>query len=434
MSPSDAAATDTAGHARRPAQPTQPHRPTRTPLGSHLLRRTSTLRSRPRGRAPTAKPGAYSYLGLGALVLVAAGVARAEPASPVPAVEPNGAVGLGSPAEREVASSVSSAPAPLPGAECVGDRFVVLHETGFEPALAAEVRTDFATELAHRGLGVCTSAASSSGEPAAVVELEARDSLVIISLDDRVTHKRVARDLSLQAIPANGRALAIAIAIDELLRASWAELTLRRPEGEEEEDEDDGYTVVETQPINAREHGRTHRSRRAAVATRYHLGADVGYLHTAHNFDAFALDARASVRPWGWGWFDLSLGGLAAVPAHSADGNVVAAGMRAALTAGACARSGARVSGCAGPRAELDVLSFHGVHPKLAEARRAGAAVVHGSLVALLAVSLREQTYMFGELALGAVLHGAEATNGSRTLMGVTGMLLSLNVGLGYEL
>ena len=364
----------------------------------------------------------HSWLGWGALLLAVTSIARAEQPVGPPAIA----------GEAPGPSSVASAPAPLPGAECVGDSFVVLHEAGFEPALAAEVRTDFATELAHRGLGVCASAASSPREPAAVVELQARDLLVIISLDDRVTHKRVARDLSLQTIPENGRALAIAIAIDELLRASWAELTLRRADGEDEDDEEDNDRVVETVPVSAREHGRRHV--RSAERTRYHLGAALGYLHTAHNFDAFALDARASLRPWGFGWFELSLGGLGAVPAHSADGDVIASGMRSALTAGACSHSGRRVFGCAGPRAELDVLAFHGVHPKLAEARRAGAAVVHGSLVALAAVSLRQRTYMFGELALGAVLHGAEATNGTRTLMGVTGMLLSVNVGLGYEL
>ena len=47
-----------------------------------------------------------------------------------------------------------------------------------------------------------------------------------ISVDDGVTKKRVARDLDLRSIPADGRAMMIALALDELLRASWAELTL----------------------------------------------------------------------------------------------------------------------------------------------------------------------------------------------------------------
>jgi hypothetical protein len=42
-----------------------------------------------------------------------------------------------------------------------------------------------------------------------------------------VTQKRVGRDLSLEKLPADGRALALAVAAEELLRASWAELALR---------------------------------------------------------------------------------------------------------------------------------------------------------------------------------------------------------------
>jgi hypothetical protein len=51
---------------------------------------------------------------------------------------------------------------------------------------------------------------------------------VTIELQDAVTRKRVGRDVSLAAIPADGRPLATAIAADELLRASWAEVALER--------------------------------------------------------------------------------------------------------------------------------------------------------------------------------------------------------------
>lgn len=45
-------------------------------------------------------------------------------------------------------------------------------------------------------------------------------------MTDSVTKKRVARDLTLDKLPLDGRALALAVAAEELLRASWAELAL----------------------------------------------------------------------------------------------------------------------------------------------------------------------------------------------------------------
>jgi hypothetical protein len=325
-------------------------------------------------------------------------------------------------------------PAAIAGSECAGDRFVLLQERGFAPALASELRTDFATELAHRGISLCDAESSAGREPAAVVGVQANDAAVTISLDDRVTHKRVARDLSLQGIPANGRALAVAIAIDELLRASWAELTLRRPGAlEPEEDDSDDYDSAarSSQPGGPRAHAKT----------RYQLGADLMYLHTSRELDAFALSVRATAYPWDWGWFVLELGGLGSVPVSSPRGDVLAAGGRSALTAGACSRGrehastpGARVVGCGGARGELDLLMLRGLRPEMARANKELAAVVHASLVGSLSVLVHERTYLFGELSLGAVLQGTEATDGTRTILGITGMLFSLHVGMGYDL
>jgi hypothetical protein len=173
---------------------------------------------------------------------------------------------------------------------------------------------------------------------------------------------------------------------------------------------------------------------RRRAPTRYQLAADVSYLHTTRSFDAFALDARGAARPWGWGLVELGLGGLASLPAHGSTGDVVAAGFRSLLTVGACARPRAPVFGCAGVRAELDALRLRGFNTQMARARRQTAVVVHGSLVGQLGVKLKQERYLFGELGVGAVLQGAEATDGKDTLMGVTGVLLSLSLGVGYDL
>jgi len=305
----------------------------------------------------------------------------------------------------------------------------VLEGRGFAPALFAEVRTDFATELRHRGLDVCDPAATERA-PAALVELEARDDMVVIELDDRITHKRVARDLPLRTIPANGRALAIAIAIDELLRASWAELTLTRARAS---GEDDDSSEDESDPVSTDR--RTVNARgRAKQPARYQLGVDLGYLHTDDNFDAFSLSARAAVRPWGWGWFELSMGGLSSLPASSAAGDVLAAGFRSTFTVGACSRHDRAAHGCAGVRAGVSLLSFRGLNPEMARARSDLGVLVDGGLVGQLGTRLSSTLTLLGELGVGAVLQGVKATDGENTVLGVTGLLLAVNLGLGFDL
>jgi hypothetical protein len=55
-----------------------------------------------------------------------------------------------------------------------------------------------------------------------------------VDVTDSVTQKRLVRDVDLQDVPEDGRAFALAVAAEELLRASWAELSLRRPQPSQE--------------------------------------------------------------------------------------------------------------------------------------------------------------------------------------------------------
>jgi len=103
--------------------------------------------------------------------------------------------------------------------------------SGHLPADFAEaVRSDLRAGLAPSNIEVCDAAAASGGQPLATVALEpiepggARYSL---DVTDSVTQKRVGRDLSLEKLPADGRAFALAVAAEELLRATWAEIALR---------------------------------------------------------------------------------------------------------------------------------------------------------------------------------------------------------------
>lgn len=81
-------------------------------------------------------------------------------------------------------------------------------------------------DLASRGLQLC---ASGGPKPIAVIRLAAHegDATLTIEVRDRITAKEVKRDVPLGSYPEDARPLLVAVAMDELLRASWVELTLK---------------------------------------------------------------------------------------------------------------------------------------------------------------------------------------------------------------
>ena len=96
-------------------------------------------------------------------------------------------------------------------------------------AMRAAVLADLRAGLRLRGIDACTLGTSGNEAPLALLELQAASDervAVSIELHDALTEKRVVRDADLHAVSPDARALAIAAAADELLRASWAELAL----------------------------------------------------------------------------------------------------------------------------------------------------------------------------------------------------------------
>src|SRR5688572_20360489 len=96
----------------------------------------------------------------------------------------------------------------------------------FSDAIRAELRAG----LLPSNIDVCAATPGVAAEPLANVTIEPVDEKSAryrLDVTDSVTKKRVARDLTLDKLPLDGRALALAVAAEELLRASWAELALR---------------------------------------------------------------------------------------------------------------------------------------------------------------------------------------------------------------
>ncbi len=117
-----------------------------------------------------------------------------------------------------------------PEPECTGAKPWVAVSGKVPATLAAAVRSDLRAGLAPSNIEVCAAPPAAAPQPlahVAIAELDASKARFSLDVTDSVTQKRVGRDLLLDKLPADGRALALAVAAEELLRASWAELALR---------------------------------------------------------------------------------------------------------------------------------------------------------------------------------------------------------------
>jgi hypothetical protein len=344
--------------------------------------------------------------------------ARAEDAAP------------GAPAAPSAATSPPQATPQAPdAAQCVFERYVsVAAAAGFDPHLADEVRKDLAAELAPRGFGVCASQASHGELVAEVSLLQREPALVAIQVEDYTTGKRVARDVRLARIPAGGVALALAIAADELLRASWAELVLRRREAEAEASA--AQAAIEAHAVSSEPPRAVSRQKRARVPAAVALAAD--YAHTSAGWDGFGLDLRLQLRPFHYGFLELGGGGVGALPVASELGTARAAGALALLTLGGCAEPEAHVVLCAGARGTFQWTRFRGSAAQDVTARSADLSSFVLSAVAQAQARVSPHFFLFGELALGGALVSALADSMQGTLIGIDGFVLGAALGAGY--
>jgi len=121
-----------------------------------------------------------------------------------------------------------TAPRAQAQASCRSDASVTVEFAGdpWPPELQRDASADLEAGLRLRGIELCSPL---TREPAAriVLQLTAAERMrVSIDVQDAITSKRVLRDIELARIARDARALALAQAADELLRASWVELTM----------------------------------------------------------------------------------------------------------------------------------------------------------------------------------------------------------------
>ena len=331
-------------------------------------------------------------------------------------------------APPEAAPALSPTPdavlAPPLALDACPERYLVLQvEPTLSEALAREIAVDLTAELQTRGIGVCTGERAGT-PPLARITLRQSESVLVIELDDRMTQKRVQRDLSLLKVPESGRALATAIAVDELLRASWAELTMgnARPAPEPAAP----LPAPEPPPEPYIPPRKKSRARWGALT----LAA--GYGHGSASWSAVLAGMNLSAWPRHWLWLQLGLFGLRTRSVDDPLGQVHARGLVAEATLGGCPWNDRRLYACAGVRGGLDYVSFQATaNRSLAEALDRGATGAHLQGVAALGFALTRHLLLSTEIALGGPLQEVVATDGERRLLGTRGPLWTFTLGLG---
>lgn len=124
---------------------------------------------------------------------------------------------------------------PDPGHDWIAIEFDTTHPIGNADSerrpLESKVIEHLQAEFRPQNIDVCTISDASAASPAlATIRIERDTSnaaYVRARADDAVTQKELSRRLSLEGLPRDAHAMAIALGASELLRASWVELKLQ---------------------------------------------------------------------------------------------------------------------------------------------------------------------------------------------------------------
>lgn len=115
---------------------------------------------------------------------------------------------------------------------------VDFREASWPAQFRETVLADLRASLSERRIDVCLPDQATIRTPLARITLTAPSdvsvSIVVVAADEKA-QKRAERVVSLVTVPSDGRPFAVALATDELLKASWSELALLPPEVETHE-------------------------------------------------------------------------------------------------------------------------------------------------------------------------------------------------------
>jgi hypothetical protein len=109
-----------------------------------------------------------------------------------------------------------------------GEPVVRIAEAPFDAVFRAALATQLAAGLAARHIELCVDAGHLTvGQVASEIAFAGSPATTVtITVRDAITGKLVAREVDLRSVPVDAQPLTLALAVDELLRASWVERTL----------------------------------------------------------------------------------------------------------------------------------------------------------------------------------------------------------------
>ena len=358
--------------------------------------------------------------GIAGLLLVAgAGAARADGDAP--------------PAPPSPSPSSSTQTAPAAAACGAASRpGVVLRATDLDGVLESKIADQLRAALNGRGITLC----AADQREGAVAELDVSNGASGVSLSlsvrDQVTDKRVSRELDLRGIPEDGRALVIAEAADELLRASWAELLVAdapRPKREVPPQITRALPAAREAEREGDEHAAAAPVARAPVVE---VGIAAAVEHYGSGHTQLGPEASASVFPWPRLGASARLGVRSASSVESTSGSVDPSAVAGGLAVLVAALPRERRLGIdAGT--ELFVTHVHYLATALpgSHAQSDSGTAVHASVVArgwaVVAAPLRATL----GVSLGAPVHTVRAVANDATIAAVSGVLIGATLGLG---
>jgi hypothetical protein len=286
-------------------------------------------------------------------------------------------------------------------------------------ALLSELRAG----LSPSDIEVCDKAASSTAEPLAQVAIQ----LVVaaryrLEVTDSVTQKRVSRELDLSRLPADGRALALAVAAEELLRATWAELALRGPHSAQTAPPPEVQAVVQAdaQPRPA----PRFKALGARLAFEHYLGGQTHY--GADLFAAVPIGSVAALL--------LGAGARRALTVQAPHGSISATGYCAELgiSLSFVERTSLSLAALASARA-LRLEFQPAAAPGVAASRESGLSVI-SRLGLALAFGSPGVLRSYSSLGAGLPLRSYSAADSGRVVTGVSELELFGSTGLALEL
>jgi hypothetical protein len=318
------------------------------------------------------------------------------------------------------------------GAPCGGPGHpgIVLRGSGLDGVLEAKITSQLRAALAGRGFELCAAERADG----AVAELDVSNGggtgvSLSLSVRDEVTDKRVSRELDLRGIPDDGRALVIAEAADELLRASWAELLVPdapRPK------RDVPPEVTRTLPALQGDIDQPPLPATAPHAPVVELGLDAAFEHYGSGHTQVGPELSAGLFPFSRIGAVARLGIRSAASAASTSGTVDPSAVAGGLGwfVAALPREGS--VGLEGG-AELFVTHVHYAATAFpgARAQSESGTAVHASVVARGWAVIARPLRATAGLALGAPIHTVRAVANDTTIAAVSGVLLGATLGLG---